>query len=253
MCEGMGGGPAAASGDAGEAFAGEAQQSNGQNGQGGFDAVLAELAGMAESHEQMRQQLAGLPQLQAQQGFDGDPSAFYDDLGADDGPGLDAGLDPGDPFDGESFDPEAAVRAEAQAIGGYVQSQTEPLREGLQSLQDAHENLQWQHDVSELVAEFPEMGQQETAVSVWGATARAAHAIGQPELASNVHLARMTYLAGRALEAAAQEPSGDEPPGAARLEGGGGAAGPGGGGLSPAQQILHGGGELGAGVLPFGH
>lgn len=251
--EGMGGGPAAAQGDAGVADGGAAQ--NGQNGDGGsqFDAVLADLAEMAEGQELMRQQLAGLPeQLRGlplgdhplPEG-DGDPSEF--DGGGDlDALGLeDAGGDPGDAFD--AGDPAADAAALAGALDGFVAAQTEPLREGLQQLQSAHENLQWQHDVSELVAEFPEMGEKETAVSVWLATARAAHAMGQPELAASVHLARMAYLAGRALEAAQDEPQDAGPP-AAYLESGAGSAGPGGGGQSAAQAIL---GAGRSSVLPF--
>ena len=166
--EGMGG-TAAASGDAGgEALAGEAQNGHGD---GGFDAVLAEFAGMAESHEEMRQQLAGLPeQLQAQQGFGGDPSAFYDDLGADDGPGLDAGLDPGNQFD----DPEGTAREVADGLGQFIGDQ---IQQAVAPIQQQHDDLKFSHDVAQLVSDYPEMADPETATAVWRAVAtyRAGH------------------------------------------------------------------------------
>ena len=253
MCEGMGGGPAAASGDAGEAFAGEQDghaQQNGADGGLDFSAVIDQLNSMASGQEEMRQALEGLAPQQVQQLADlpeGD-HPFHEGEGEGEGdPGFDAsglddaGFDPGDP--------EAEAHQQAQAIGQFVNDQVQqavaPIQQQVdQRLQRADAEGQWR----DVLQAFPELGHDETwdQVQELGRNILAAHGADQ-QLMQQPWFVGVIYQAGRAMEMhQAEMAQAGEPPGAARLEGGGGAAGPGGGGQSIGQLL-----QGQPSVLPF--
>jgi hypothetical protein len=235
---------AQAQGDGGaQADGGEAQ---GFEQAAGLHAV-PDLSALADRLDEMAQGQDELRAFLTQNQFGpGDHAWPEDDGGGDDRDfdldalGLEqAGLDPGDDFalDG---DPAADAQELADHFAAMVDHQTAPLRNEIADLRQAHE-------ASELIAEFPEMGDGETAEQVLTMTAQFAQVLGQPELAGNLQLARVVYLAGRAVEMAQQE--GEEPERAAHLEGGGGAGPAGGRGVSAAQSIVEGGRRS---VLPFG-
>jgi hypothetical protein len=245
---GIGGGVAAANG--GDAGGDALGQNGGENGNGAdLAALMDQLSQMSSSQDELRQFLTAQP-FQPQAG---------DGLGWAEGDGLDAagleqaGWDPGDDF-GEGFGDELTgdpVR-DAQVLGdhfnaamhGVAEQAVAPLREHMTVMQRVA-------DARDFTAEFPEVNDPAVAKQVMATTASFANdVLNRPDLAENVQLMRVLYLAGRALDSAQAE--GAENPAAAHLEGGGG-AGPGGGNApSMVDQILNPDETLGLGrrVLP---
>jgi hypothetical protein len=203
-----------------------------------FQAVVEQLGSMAQGQEEMRQALAGLPELlQGQQQGEqpGQEEALLD-------PSM---LD----FENPQFDPNQA----AQGLQGWVEQQWQQRE---QQLMEQHVNplrqqlglIQQTGEARDLVAEFPELGEEETARSVVTMAQQLAEGLGAPQLAGHPQMWRLAYLAGRAMEAAQQE--GGEEPRPAHLEGGGGAGPAGGSQPDLKQQILD--ASKGSSVLPFG-
>lgn len=202
-----------------------------------FQAVVEQLGSMAQGQEEMRQALAGLPELlQGQQGQEqGQEEALLD-------PSM---LD----FENPQFDPNQA----AQGLQGWVEQQWQQRE---QQLMEQHVNplrqqlglIQQTGEARDLVAEFPELGEEETARSVVTMAQQLAEGLGAPQLAGHPQMWRLAYLAGRAMEAAQQEGQEDGPQ-AAHLEGGGGAGPAGGSQPDLKQQILD--ASKGSSVLPF--
>jgi hypothetical protein len=223
---------AAASGDAG----GDAGQQGDAGQDGGVD--LAQLAaGLAQqqtTQQEMYDFLRSAP-WEAQQGQDAgqQPEASPEPLNLDFLNMDDPGFDPGQM---------------AERLGSLIESTVEQRVK--QGIDQAVTPLQQQQEqkAAALVAEFPEFGEAETANAVLATASQLAEAYGQPDLANKPWFWRMTYMAGRAADAA-QEEQGDTPaPGHLESGAGGAPAGGRGGGMT-ADDIV--GAKRGASVLPF--
>jgi hypothetical protein len=152
-------------------------------------------------------------------------------------------------MDDPAYDPNTV----ADRLGSLIdQTVSQRLEQGIQQavgpIQEQVQQQQRQQEVAALVGEFPELGEKETGEAVLRMAGQLAEAHGHPELANEPWLWRMTYLAGRAVDAA-QEEQGDVPA-PAHLEGGAGAV-PGGEGADLGDAIV-GAGRKGRGALPFG-
>jgi hypothetical protein len=152
-------------------------------------------------------------------------------------------------MDDPAYDPNTV----ADRLGTLIdQTVNQRLEQGIQQavgpIQEQVQQQQRQQEVAALVGEFPELGEKETGEAVLRMAGQLAEAHGHPELANEPWLWRMTYLAGRAVDAA-QEEQGDVPA-PAHLEGGAGAV-PGGEGADLGDVIV-GAGRKGRGALPFG-
>lgn len=225
----------AAGGDAGQVAQGEAQ-GDGGGGDAPSTAQIAEmLAAQQASQDQMYQYLQSQPWAQ-QEAPEAEPEAA---------PELDLSfLD----MDSPEYNPEQV----AQRLGGLIEQTVEQrVQQGIQQavtpLQQQQQEMIQRQQVAELVGEFPEMADEAVYTDVLKHATAIADAMGQPELRNNPVLWRITYMAGRAADAA-QEESG-EVPAAAHLEGGAGAA-PAGGGQDMGDAIV--GARRGNSVLPFG-
>ncbi len=228
---------AAASGDGG----GDAGQQQGDAGQdGGVD--LAQLAaGLAEqktTQQEMYDFLRSEP-WQAQEPGQQQPEASPDPLNLDFLNMDDPGFDPGQM---------------AEKLGSLIEQTVEQrVKQGIDQavtpLQQQQEQMQREQEAAALVAEFPEFGEEETANAVLKTAGQLAEAYGQPELANKPWFWRMTYMAGRAADAAQEEQA--ETPAPGHLESGAGAtpAGGRGGGMTAGDIV---GAKRGASVLPFG-
>lgn len=225
---------AAVGGDAGQQ--GQAQQ--GEQAQASPDlSTLAEQFGRMEAgQEEMRQFLMSQPWQQPQE------QAEPEQEQADE---IDLSfLDPDVP----GYDPQHVEQRFGDLIGQVaerraqqlLQQQVEPLRQDVQ-------NMRREQELAQLVDEFPEIGEEQTARQVMDRVRALAEANGHPELAHEPWLIRMTYLAGRAIDVANQE--GASEPSAAHLEGGGG-AGPAAPQVDPGDLIVQ-AARGGSSVLPF--
>lgn len=153
-------------------------------------------------------------------------------------------LDAEDP----SFDPNTVAERLGDVINQTVEQRVQAgIEQAVTPLQQAQDEMRRQSEVQALVGEFPEFGEQETGEAVLRMAGQLAEAHGQPELANEPWFWRLTYMAGRAADAA-QEESGDVPA-PAHLEGGAGAV-PGSSGADLGDAIV--GARRGASVLPFG-
>lgn len=157
-------------------------------------------------------------------------------------------LDPSEP----GYNPEQI----ADKLGGLIdqvaearaQQITQPIVQRLDSIESKTAEDRIKAESRDLVAEFPELGDEKVANEVVGAAQQIAEAYGQPELANEPWFWRMTYMAGQAAELANQE--GREGPAAAHLEGGGGAMPAGSQQVDLGEQIVS-AQRGGRGVLPF--
>jgi hypothetical protein len=226
---------AAAGGDAGQVAQGEAQ-GDGGGGDAPDTAQIAEmLAAQQASQDQMYQYLQSQPWAQQEEQAPEQEAAPELDLSF---------LD----MDSPEYNPEQV----AQRLGGLIESTVEQrVQQGIQQavtpIQQQQDEMRRQSEVQALVGEFPEIADQETGQAVLQMATQLAQAHGQPDLANEPWFWRLTYMAGRAADAA-QEESG-ETPAAAHLEGGAGAA-PAGGGQDMGDAIV--GARRGNSVLPFG-
>jgi hypothetical protein len=203
-----------------------------------FQAVVEQLGSMAQGQEEMRQALAGLPELlQGQQQGPGEPEPQLLD------PSM---LD----FENPQFDPNQA----AQGLMGFVDQQWQQREQQLMQqhvapLQQQVQQLFQTQGAMNLVAQYPEMGEEETARQVVTFAEQLAQKLGVPHLAGNADMWELAYLVGRAKETALQEEGQQDGPQAAHLEGGGGAGPAGGSQPDLKQQILD--SNRGSSVLPF--
>jgi hypothetical protein len=222
MEAGAAAGPAAPAGGDGEAQ--QQQQQQGENGaQPTGNEAIAQMAqqlqGLSDGQEQMRQYLEGIGQPAPEEQPQPPPAA---DLSF---------LDEQSP----NYDPQQAAERLTQVMreqaGVATQQQLEQV---LGPLQEQVSDMQRAQEADALVAEFPELGQAETAQAVVNAAGQYAELMGQPELAANTQFIRVTYLAGRAAQLAQEQQGAAGAPGAATLEGAGGAS-PGGAGQGQQQ------------------
>lgn len=219
---------------------GDAQQGEQGQAEGAPDvAQLAQgLESMQAGQEELRQFLMTQPWQQQEQAQEEDQQQEQDDLDL-------SFLDPGDP----QFDPEQL----AQRLGGLISQTAEQRAQALIApIQQQQEEFRRQNEARDLVGEFPELAQEETATQVTSLARQLAEANGHPELSNEPWLWRLTYMAGRAVDSANGE--GSEEPGAAHLEGGGGARPTGGQQADPAEAFRQGlidSSRKGRGALPF--
>jgi hypothetical protein len=219
-------------------------QQGGEQGQGGPDlaALQGTLAQHGETLESMREFMQELRQAQGQET---DPQQEQQ---AD----LDLDLSYLDPAVAAGMDPDALSQQLQQTISQAAdQIADRKVNERIGPVEQQMNEMRRSQEVTALVGEFPELGEADTAQQVLSAAASLAQQMGRPELGEEPSFWRLTYLAGRAADAA-QEEQGDVPA-PASLESGAGAT-PGGGGGELGDLIVSGGmsGRQGAGVLPFG-
>lgn len=219
-------GTATAGGDAG---GGEAQQGAGAAAPD-MSGVMAALQEMGAGQEELRSLLQGQQQGEGEQGDDGMDLSFLDALG-----------DPGVDMEQVSQQFAGLIQSEAQRIAAeQVQQATAPLQEGLSELRQ-------ERAMEALVSEFPEMGDPEVAQKVVQTASSVAEAYGfGKDVASNPAFWKLTYMAGKAAEAANAEGSDAR---AAHIEGGSGRPGAGGDQPDYGDQIV--GARRGRGALPF--
>jgi hypothetical protein len=212
---------------------GESGQQNGEaQAAPDWNALSSQLEQLAGGQEEMRQFLSSNPWEQQQQEAPAEQQPSEVDLSF---------LDPADP----AYDPENMSQQITAAFGQYMQQAVE---QGTAPVVERMQEMQREQAARDLVGEFPDLQDPETAKEVVGASHEYASALGRPDLGNDPQFWRLVYLSGRAIHSAQQEGSGD--PGAAHLEGGGGPA-TGGAQVDPVQAILNGDGKKGAGVLPF--
>ena len=203
---------ATASGD-GE---GQQQQQGGQpaengaqpQGQDAIAQMAQTLQGLSEGQEQMREFLVGMgaqPEQPVEEQQPGADLSFLDETSP-------------------NYDPQQAAERLTQVMREQagVATQAE-LAKALGPLQEQVSNMQRAQEADALVAEFPELGQPQTAEAVVKAAGQYAELMGMPELAANTQFIRVTYLAGRAAQLA-QEQGAAGAPQAATLEGAAGAS-----------------------------
>lgn len=238
---------AAQGGQAG-ADAGQAQQGEAQGQQDGAnDALLQQLSSLPDSLAETQQMVRDMAQqFQSQQGQQqtGEPETAPLDV---DLSFLDA--------ESPAYDPEAAQQQFAQQIQQLVEQGVQQHVAPIQQAQ-TEQRIQW--ETQQLLNEFPELNETETAKQVIG-TARdyasaLAPAIGLSEqqaqqLANEPGFIRLMYAAGRAFDAASQESDDSQ---AAHLEGGGGATPGAGQQVDLASLIASGGSDRASGGTLFG-
>jgi hypothetical protein len=221
----------------------------GQNGQGeggegqaqpGFDAAaLAEQLGSeftTRNAEQLREMLPQMLQeyQQAQQEPEAEPDG---DLNFD-----------------FMTDPEAQYEDPRQVAERLQQQFDQRLQQALDAkigpLEQQQTEMRHRQEAQNLVDEFPQLADPDTARQVVETSRALAEQLGQPQLAAEPAFWRLAFMSLSASEAAQNE--GSEDPAAAHLEGAGG-AGPAAPQMDP-MAIFGGADEEGPGgsVLPFG-
>jgi hypothetical protein len=221
------GGEAAQQGQQGEA--GE----NGQQAGPDYAALSGQLEQLVGGQEELRQFLSSEPWKQQAESEAEQQTQQTPDVDL-------SFLDPADPnYDPDQFGPQlaAAMRQEIQRAQQETQTQVQQIRD----------EIQQEREYTDLVNEFPEVA--ENAQEILQAAGEYAEANGiPPEIAQRAGYVRIFFLAGRAMDAAQNEGSGD--PGVATVEGGGG-PGAGASQPDPVDAILKPGGKRGASVLDF--
>jgi hypothetical protein len=151
-------------------------------------------------------------------------------------------------MDDPSFDPSQMAQQLGQLIESTVEQRVQAgIQSAVQPLQGDVASMRREQEAAALVGEFPELGEAETSQEVLRVAGQLAEASGHPELAGEPWFWRLSYMAGRAADAA-QEESG-EVPAPAHLESGAGATPAGRGAGMTAEDIV--GAKRGASVLPF--
>jgi hypothetical protein len=234
---------AAASGGQGDGGGAATQGDGGGDGGADLNQLAAGLAAQQATQQEMYDYLRAQPWAQAEGQQQGQQEATPTTAQPD---ALDLSfLNMDDP----QFDPGQM----AERLGSLIESTVDQrVQQGIQQavnpVNERVQQMQREAEAAALVGEFPEFGEQETAQAVLQTAGQLAQAAGHPELANEPWLWRLTYMAGRAADAA-QEEQGDTPaPG--HMESGSGAT-PGGSrpGMT-ADDIV--GAKRGASVLPFG-
>jgi hypothetical protein len=190
---------------------GQAQQGadGGQEAGPDVGALASQLEAMQGSQEQMFQFLQSQPWVQEQQA-QGEPEPAAEDFNLD-------FLDAASP----DFDPSQVAERLSGLIDQAAQRHVQPMQQQLQQQQEALNEERWNREANALVQEFPDFGDPQIAEQIVGSARQIAEAYGQAELAQEPWFWRMTYMASRAAEAAAEEGAGA--PDAAHLEHGGAA------------------------------
>ena len=246
---GQAGGAQAGGGDAGD---GEAQGPVDGQGQPDLAALASTFGDEKDSQAQLREQVTQLQEyLKSQPWADGQPAAGEgDDTGDEDAASDEFGdvdlsfLDSGD----LTADPEATAEALADIFDRAVSQHVKPLQNELASQRDELADQRQERQFELLAAELPELQDPEVARQMGVAAQQLAEAMGRPELAGDAHFWKLTTMAVKAAEIAAEEDA--ETPSAAHLEGGGGAA-PAGAQVDPLGPMFDEAGQGGKNALPF--
>jgi hypothetical protein len=237
------GGTAAGTGQ-GDAGGEAAAAAEGQGTGPDLNSLIADLQQTTHGQEDLRQQMTTMQELLTQRLPEPQAEEAPDPLADIDLSWLDSGDPQLDQQMAQNFKTmvDAAVNARVEQA---VQQHVGPLQQSQQEMQRSME-------ADQLTEEFPEMREPEVARQVIRNAVEAAETFGVPEHADKPWFWRMTYLAGRALDAAHEE-EGSEQPQVAHLEGAGGAI-PGGGQQVDLLKLIAGGdeGRLGRRALPFG-
>lgn len=214
----------------------------GQQGNGGegaetgqapdFGALSSQLEQIVGGQDELRQLLASEPWRQPAEQQPAEPEQQQQPAEVD----L-SFLDPADP----AYDPDQMGERLTSAFAQYME---QSQQQALAPIQQQMTEMRQEAELRDLLGEFPEIAENSEEI------VRAAHeyasALNMPQAANEAGFLRLVFLAGRAIDAAQNEGSGD--PGAAHLEGGGG-ANPGASQVDPVQAILKPGGKRGASVL----
>lgn len=254
---GQAGGAQAGSGDAGD---GEARGPVDGQGQPDLAALASTLGDEKGNQEQLRAQVTQLQEyLKSQPWADGPPAAgesdadagpdepadFDDEMGEGEGDVDLSFLEHGDFMD----DPREMAEALADVFDRAVGEQLKPMQQELASQRDAIAEAHQAHQFELLAAEIPALQDPDVAREIGEAAQQLAEAMGRPELAGDAHLWKITAMAAKAAELAAEEEDA-ETPRAAHLEGGGGAA-PAGAQIDPLGPMFDEAGQGGKNALPF--
>jgi hypothetical protein len=249
---GSAGGAQAGGGDAGD---GEAQGHVDGQGQPDLAAIASQLEGNKSGQAELRQQIQDMQAMlqaqpwaqgQAAEGDDaGDEDAASGELGDDDGEIDLSFLDSGDLTD----DPQATAEAFADIFDRAVSEQVKPLHDELANQRNELADQRQERAFEHLAAEIPALQDPDVQQAVGEAAQQLAQAMGRPELAGDAHFWKLTAMAVKAAELAAEE-EGADAPNAAHLEGGGGAA-PAGAQVDPLGPMFDEAGQGGKNALPF--
>lgn len=231
------GGNGAAQGDAAQ----QGQQGDGQQ-QGGqdFGALAQQLESLGPQLEAQRQSLQGVTDwIQQQQGAGDDGQQQADE------PVLDL----------SQLGPEFAYMDEGsqqQFQQGFQQAVSQAVAQAMEPVTRQQQEFRMEQQARDLVSEFPELGERETAEQVVGLAGDIADQNFPPEVANVLKNSpgfwRLVFLSGRGVETANNEGAGESAQ-AATLEGGGGAA-PAGGNQRQGPYFQN-PNDQGSGRLPF--
>lgn len=235
------------------ASAGEGQQSTDGQSQGAENgsidaaAINDTLANLASTQEEMRTFLQSAPWAQTQGEGNGIESVAAEQQQQQQ-PATDLSfLDPESP----SFDAENAGDLLGKAIQDQVQATSQQMvKDAIAPLQQQMAEAKSQQEADALAGEYPELAQPEVAKQVLDTTKEYVAAMNlPPELAGNMGMIRLVYMAGRAADTANEQGAAGAQS-AATLEGGAGARPGGGQGGLTVDQIVGASGRRN--VLPFG-
>lgn len=123
-----------------------------------------------------------------------------------------------------NYTPEQAAKGLQDLVKSLAAEETRALVEPLAKQQ---QEMQTRQETDELIARYPQMGDDAVASQVVDTARQLSAELGHPELASSPRMFELVYLAGRAADQSNAETAGTG--GAATLEGAGGAS-PGGSG-----------------------
>jgi len=144
-------------------------------------------------------------------------------------------------------DPDLPPDDLAERLTGAFDARSQQMvQQALAPLQEKIAEQERLAQAQQLVAEFPDLADAETASTVVKAASEWAQQIGKPEMANDPAVWRLVYMASRAADAANNESSGSP---AAHLEGSGGPSAAGGQQVDLADRIINAAGPRR--VLPF--
>lgn len=202
-----------------EGQAQEGQQEGGEQTAAVTPEALQRIDQIAEQLPQIQEQIQNLqPPDAGDEGFEGDegfgepegPELLYDEYGQ-----------PYDAETGEPIDPQQAEQAQLQQF--VDQRVTNAVQEAIKPLLENQERQRIVQEADQLEGEFPELADPEKAGQAVETARGLAEQMGQPELAGDPKFVRLSYLAGKAEQLAAQETPAGSTQEAVSIEGGGGA------------------------------
>jgi hypothetical protein len=171
-----------------------------------FGALQQQVESMSSNQEEMRQYLQQIGEFLQPAPGPQEPQA----------PDLSPVLQEADPNVAAQRLQEVIDRAAQQRAEALFQDRFGPMEEQVQT-------MRLNQEADALVAEFPDLADEQVAGAVLESARQLAETVGQPELVGNSQFVRLVYMAGRAAQMAQQQEGAAGAPGVATLEGGGGA------------------------------